>query len=111
LNPFPAGACSTRADVVTAKPVALRRFYEAMVRAKEFIGREPEQSRHILAKWTNSDATSAAFVKGYEYYAFGELDDVKLARVQELADLYGAADILPKKIKVDSMFLKADDIP
>ena len=110
LNPFPAGACSARADVVTAKPVTLHRFYEAMVRAKEFIDREPEQSRNILAKWTNSDAASAAFVKGYEYYAFGEFDDVKMARVQELADLYSAADILPKKIEVGSMFLKADDI-
>jgi ABC-type nitrate/sulfonate/bicarbonate transport system substrate-binding protein len=105
LNPFPAGACSVRSQVLQKKRIQVRLFYETMIRAKEFIDRNPAEARSILAKWTNLDSKSTADVKGYEYFTFEEFNENKKSQAQELADLYTEADILPHKINTKDMFV------
>ncbi len=110
LDPFPAGASSIRVDAITTRREALRRMYESMVRASEFIDRNGDESRAILAKWTNLDEDSAKGVGGYHYHTFEEFDTVKRGRVQRLADLYHEGGILSTRVEVADLFLSSEAV-
>jgi len=110
LDPFPAGATSVRASVLSEKREAVSKLYEAMVEAAQFIERNPEEAKAILAKWTNLDAESTKYVGGYEYHDFSSFDANKLKLVQQLADLYSEGGILSKRISVEPLFLQKDSL-
>ena len=110
LNPFPAGACSVIAQTVPKKRKEIKIFYEVMVRAKEFIERNPDEAKAILAKWTNLDIPSVSIVKGYEYYSLQDFSEEDKKRVQDLADLYAEAAILPRKINTKDMFINRAEL-
>jgi NitT/TauT family transport system substrate-binding protein len=110
LDPFPAGACSVRASVITSKKAALSQLYDAMVRGADYIDRNPAEARDILAKWTGLDSESAKYSGGYEYHSFAAFDKGRRDGVQKLADLYTEADILSKPIQTGPMFLQESDL-
>ena len=110
LDPFPAGACSVRAQVAGEKREAVRRVYEALARAADFIGRNDREARQILAKHTKLDAVAAAKVGGYTYYQVEDFSAADRTQVQRLADMYADAKILPKRVNAAGMFVSAQDL-
>lgn len=110
LDPFPAGASSVRQAVLAEKRKAVKQLYQALVRGAQFIERNPEEARRILAKWTNLDAASAERVGGYEYFSFEAFDEAKVERVQRLADLYFEGGILSEKVDAKRLFLTEDEL-
>jgi NitT/TauT family transport system substrate-binding protein len=110
LDPFPAGACSVSAKVLPEKKEAVRKLYEAMVRGADFIDRNPEEARLILAKWTNLDKASSEQVGGYDYHSFEAFDKTRMDNVQRLADLYFEGQVLSTKVDIQKVFLNESSL-
>lgn len=110
IDPFPAGASSTRSQIIIGNREALRKAYEAMAYAAEFIDKHHKEAYQILAKYTALDVLTAAKVGGYRYYQFDNFTDNDRALVQQLADMYFEEKILPKRIDVAEMFLTLQEL-
>ncbi len=105
LDPFPAGACSMKPVTWSSRREDVTKLYEGMLRASQFIDRNPEEAKRILAKWTNLDPASAQYVGGYEYHSAADFGPAGQAAAQQLADMYSEGNILSRKINVSSLFV------
>jgi len=103
MTPFTGGASALRADFVEENPEATAAIIRAMNRAADFIQKNDEESRMILAQYTGfpAELLQAASL-GYIW----KLEEIDRDAVQALADILFEAGVVEQQVSTHEWYYR-----